>query len=143
MPRMVGPLPLREGPRSHEGRTSHSVVRRLETGASPCWQHVMRFPLPAATASACETHGAGNVFDNPTSNLSPGVTRRGRDESSTEKALVSSSCCLLAPRADALNRFLAEPRTHVLDIANGDFSEQQRVLRRAVLLEAAVGTLCF
>lgn len=89
-PRVVGPLPLREGPRHpQEGHASHSAARRLGKGASPCWQHVMRIPLPEARALSDDARGAGGVFHDLTPSPSPAVAGRSRDENCPPKAMVS------------------------------------------------------
>lgn len=108
---MVGPLPLREGPhRPQETHVSYSAAaRRIGKGASPCWQHVMRIPLPAPrTMAEDDTRGAGDVFYDATPSPDPGVAGRSRDENYPPKATVSWPLRLAASTTWQGNMYLRE-----------------------------------
>lgn len=94
-PRVAGHLPLREGDSSREGPSSSPAATRLGKGASPCWQHVMRIPLPAELALADNTSGSGQFVGGSVPIPHAGASKRKLEETCPPpKALVSQSMLL-------------------------------------------------
>lgn len=100
-PRIVSPLPLREGGSSREGSTSSSTATRLGKGTSPCWQHVMCIPLPAEIPLVDDIRESGQVRDGSAPDPNPVMTGRRPQEICPPKALVSPRLSGVSSRVES------------------------------------------